>query len=265
MLKVTAADLVRAGFREDRVHIILSTQDQAFKQQNFRLTSYLNNYVDVRWQNVPRTWRALIAGLPIIGQDIGSQSLIDLADTAKYLHPYLSRELRKIYHHRLPNILLGVLAEVQSFLDDQARAGGLHLALTAGPPSSWKDWLPWMLTSERSYKIDDSLLQGKWAYSFPHEVITYHIDIGRTWAGYLYDIVSRLPDPDKQKGHLLKKYDLMLLIYIWCATAPEDFRPALTKIVRYPVDISDHTVAGMYKAIKEYSNEKSAPIPQDKK
>lgn len=46
--KVTAADLVRAGFRPDRVHMILSTQDQALKARNHRLGHFLSNYVDIR-------------------------------------------------------------------------------------------------------------------------------------------------------------------------------------------------------------------------
>lgn len=245
--KVTAADLVRVGLRPDRVHMILSTQDEAFEKQNYRLARFLSNYVDTRWDDVPRTWRSLIAGLPIIGQDVGSQSLVDLAKLAEELHPYLSKELRRIYHKRLRSIIIGILAEIQSFLQDAAAAGGFPLAVTAGAPASWKDWVPWLTERERRFKVDDSLLRGNWAYTFPIEVIKYDIDISKTWAGYLYDIISRLPDPDRQKGQLRRKYDLMTSIFIWCANAPEDFRPALTEIIRTPVHSSDHTLAGVYK------------------
>jgi len=250
--EVTAIDLVKAGFRRDRVHMILGTQDEAFKKKNYRLAKFLNSYVDQKWDNVPRTWRTLIAGFPIIGQDVGSPSLNDLAELAKKLHPYLSRELRRTYHKGLPPIIMGILAEIQAFLQDAATAGGLPLAITVGPPASWKDWLPWLWERERSFKIDDSLMQGKWVYMFPDEVIKYNIDISKTWAGLLYDIISRLPDPDRQKGQLLRKYDLTLLTYIWCATAPQDFKPALTDIIRKPVSSSDHTLAGVYKAMKEH-------------
>jgi hypothetical protein len=111
--------------------------------------------------------------------------------------------------------------------------------------------------SEGSYKLEDSLLQGRWYYGYPEEVMKYNINISKTWSGFLFDIISRLPDPDRQKGQLrehaspLKKYNFMELISIWCATAPQDFQPALTDIVRYPVNSSDHTVAGMYKSLKE--------------
>jgi hypothetical protein len=245
--KITAADLVRAGFRPDRVHTILSTQDEALRKQNYRLAEFLNRYVDARWNDVPRTWRALIAGLPIVGQDVGSQSLIDLAKLAEELHPYLSKELRRIYYKRLPQIIIGILAEIQSFLQDAAAVGGLPLAVTAGAPASWKDWVPWLMERERRFKVDDSLLHGNWVYIFPVEVMKYNIDISKTWAGFLYDIISRLPNPDKQKGQLLRKYDFMILVYIWCATAPQDFKPALKDIIRRPVNSSDHTLAGIYK------------------
>jgi hypothetical protein len=253
--KVTAADLVRAGFRSDRVHMILSTQDEALNKLNYRLVKFLNSYVDIRWDNVPRTWRALIAGLPIIGQDVGSPSLNDLAELIKELHPYLSKELRSTYHKRLPNVTIGILAEIQAFLQDSTAAGGLPLAIMDGPPPSWRDWLPFPWNLERRWKIGEGLLQGKWIYLVPSEVIKKKIDIKRTWAGFLFDIISRLPYPDRQKGQLLSKYDSATLMYIWCATAPEDFRPALTNIIRRPVNSTDHTYASMYKSIKEHSDE----------
>lgn len=250
--KITAADLVRAGFRPDRVHNILRIQDEATEKHNYRFSKLLNIYTDKKWDSVPRMWRALIAGLPIISQDINSESLNSLAEVAGELHPYLSKELRMTYHERLRPIMIGIIAELQAFIDDAAIAGGLHLSIFARPPTTWKDWPPWGSWGlGRSYRIEDSLLQGNWAYAFPHEVTKYKIDISKTWTGFLFDIISRLPDPDRQRGQLLKKYDFMALIYIWCATAPQDFRPALTDIVRHPVNSSDHTLAGVYKRQKE--------------
>ena len=253
--KVTATDLVKAGFNPDKVHIILSAQDVALQQGNDRLAKFLNNYVEAgrQWDNIPPVWRAVIAGFPIIGQDMGCQSLADLAELVKELHPYLSKELRRTYHKRVQPILIGILAELQAFLQDAATAGGLPLVVTAGPPTDWKDWLPWTWDAEKSYKIDESLLKGNWAYLIPSEVVQLNIDIKRTWAGFLYDIISRLPDPDRQKGKLLRKSDLINLIYIWCSTAPRDFKPALPDIARTPVSSSDHTFAGVYKRMKEHS------------
>lgn len=127
--------------------------------------------------SVPPVWRALIAGFPIIGQDIGSQNLNELAELVKELHPYLSKELRGEYHRRVQPILIGILAELQAFLDDAARAGGLPLAVIDAPPPTWKDWLPWLWDRERRWKADESLVRGYWAYLIPKEVIGLKIDI----------------------------------------------------------------------------------------
>lgn len=249
--QVTARVLVDAGLNPAKVHLILEAQDKAAQQKNDRLAKFLNSYVDKELHGVPPVWRALIAGFPIIGQDIGSPSLNDLTGLVKELHPYLSKELRGEYHRKAQQILIGILAEVQAFLDDAAKAGGLPLAVIDAPPPTWKDWLPLTWDRERSWKADESLVRGCWEYLVPKEVIDLKIEIKRTWAGVVYDIISRLPDPDRQKGKLLGKLDLLNLLYIWCSTAPEDFKPPLTRIVRRHVSISDHTLAGVYKSWKE--------------
>jgi hypothetical protein len=255
--KVSAADLVKAGFIAEKVHIILGAQDLAIKQGNHRLVDFLNRYVEIgqKWGNVPPTWRALMAGFPIIGQDIGSESLNDLASLAKELHPYLSKELRRTYHKRAKPILLGILAELQAFLQDAATAGGFPLVVSGGPPPEWKDWLPWNTFAPKEWRIDESLVKGAWNYMVPSKVHEMKINVKQTWAGFLYDMVSRLPDPDKQKGKLLTKQDLMGLVYVWCSTAPRDFKPPLPNIMRRPVTSDDNTFAGVYKGMIEHYEE----------
>lgn len=254
--KVTAADLVKAGFRPDKVHILLGALGIAFKQGNDRLAQFFSNYIDVgkQWDGVHPIWRALIAGFPIIGEDIGSQSLKDLAELVKEMHPYLDKMLRREYHKRARPILLGILAELQAFLQDAAMAGGLPLAVIAGPPISWK---PWDSGLGKSFKMDESLSKGNWEVLIPSEVFEYGIDISRTWAGFLYDMISRLPDPDKQKGKLLKKMDLLNEIYIWCSTAPSDFKPPLANIIHRSVDSSENSLVGIYKRWAENADNPS--------
>ena len=252
--KVTAKSLVDAGFIPEKVHKILEAQDKASQQKNGRLVKFLNSYVGKELDGVPPVWRALIAGFPIIGHDIGSKSLIQLAELAREMHPYLSKEVRKEYHKRVQPILIGILAEVQAFLDDSARVGGLPLAIMDYPPPTWKDWFPWLWFRERSWKVDESLVGGYWTYAIPKKVFDQGIEIDKTWAGFLYDIISRLPDPDKQKGKLISKGNLLGMIVFWCSTAPEDFEPALTKIIRNPVSSSDNTLAGIYKLWQESSD-----------
>lgn len=254
--KVNAADLVKAGFIAEKVHLILGAQDLAIQQGNHRLVDFLKSYVEIgeKWASVPPTWRALMAGFPIIGQDIDSQRLTDLALLVKELHPYLSKELRRTYHKRSQPILMGILAELQAFLQDAATAGGLPLVVSGGPPPDWKDWLPWNTFAPKSWKIDESLVRGAWDYMIPAKVFEMKIDIKRTWAGFLFDMVSRLPDPDRQKGKLLRNQDLMSLVYIWCSTSPRDFKPPLPDIKRTEVSGDDHTFAGVYKGMIEYSD-----------
>ncbi|PVV83290.1 helix-turn-helix domain-containing protein [Dehalogenimonas alkenigignens] len=253
--RVNAAELVKAGFVAERVHIILGAQDLAIQRGNPRLSLFLNRYVEIgqKWDTIPPSWRALLAGFPIIGKDIGSNCLIELASLVEELHPYISKELRRTYHKRAKSILMGVLAELQAFLQDAAMAGGLPLVVSGGPPPDWRDLLPWNTSNPRSWKIDESLVQGFWEYMVPSKVVETKIDIKGTWAGFLFDIVSRLPDPDRQKGKLLKNYDLTVLSYIWCSTAPQDFKPPLPDIRRTNVSSGENTFAGIYKRMVEYS------------
>jgi len=252
--KVSAKSLVDAGFIQNRVHMIIEAQEIASKQKNDRLMIFLNTYTRKEFNGVPPTWRALIAGFPVIGSDIGSDSLIKLAKLVEEMHPYLSKEVRKDYHKRVNSILVGILADSQAFLDDSARVGGLPLSIRDYPPLTWKDIFPWLWYRDRDYKVDESLIRGCWTFAVPSKVNELKINVKHTWAGILFDIISRLPDPDRQKGQLYRNVNLFGMIIIWCKTSPEDFRPALTTIVRHPVNITDHTLAAIYKLWKDTSD-----------
>jgi hypothetical protein len=253
--RVTAKSLADAGFAANKLDIILKAQERAAKQQNVRYIEFLRSYVEHDLDGVPPVWRALIAGFPIIGGDIEGESFVRLAALVRELHPYLSKVVRREYHRRVKPILVGILAEGQAFIDDSVRAGGLWLGLGCNPPLTRKElvlsWLGLKDFTEKGFRVDEALARGCWAYSFPKEVFEGRIEIERTWAGFLYDIISRLPDPDRQKGQLIKNGNLPAMIDIWCSTAREDFRPPLTRIHRSVVLSSDHTLAGAYKLWKE--------------
>ena len=78
-----------------------------------------------------------------------------------------------------------------------------------------------------------------------------------TWSGLLFDMVSRLPDPDRQRGSLLGKAQLSRLLYHWCATDPKDFYPPLDDIKRTPYKKFKGTVVGMYLDMGPNGTEKS--------
>jgi len=253
--KVTAKSLADAGFIANKLDIILKAQEKAAEQKNIKYIEFLRNYVEGDLDGVPPVWRALIAGFPIIGKDIESESFVRLAGLVRELHPYLSKVVRREYHRRVKPILVGILAEGQAFLDDSTRAGAVWLGLGCNPPLTRKElllsWLGFKNFIEKPFRVDEALSRGCWTYSFPKEVYEGKIKIERTWAGFLYDIISRLPDPDKQKGQLIKNENFPKMIDIWCSTAWEDFKPPMTRIRRNLVLSSDHTLAGVYKLWKE--------------
>lgn len=223
---ITAADLVNAGFVRDRVHILMAALNVAEHQGNDRFPRFLRAHIGIskRWGNMPEGWRAALAGLPIVAEDIKAPSLKELMNHAVRIHPYLTKEARREYHRVARRLLVGILAEAQAFLQDATIAGGFPLAVTAEPPT----WMPW--TKEKSYRADDQLDKGKWAFLIPSGF--ENIEFDKTWAGVLFDIISRLPDPDKQRGKLFKKTQFTALLYLWCSTAPSDFRPPLPGIRR---------------------------------
>jgi hypothetical protein len=248
---ITAADLVKVGFRADKTPIIVAALGMAKQQMNNRLSRFLKTYIDIveRWPDILHKhegWRAIISGFPILAEDIGAPSLGKLSDLVSELHPYLSKESRREYHRRVRPILVGILAEVQAFLQDAAMAGGFPIAVTTGPPS-----FPW--PEGKSYKVDDSLEKGHWTYAFTSfffYIMDYKkmddIPVGHTWAGRLFDMVSRLPDPDRQHGQFLKKIPLTGVLYLWCATAPSDFIPPFPDIRRTLPENLGGTLAGIY-------------------
>lgn len=254
---VSAVDLVEGGFLKDKVHLILNDQNRALQNSNDRLVKFLKGFVDKRYSSAPITWRAIISGFPILGNDIESPSMIELAGLVMRYPPYISKHMREEYLKRTKNALVGILAEVEAFLEDSMRVGGLPLTVSTAPPPSWRDFIPWLWEHERSWKIDEALIHGRWTYGVLSRYIEKYpdLDIGKTWAGFLFDIISRLPNPDKQKGQILKKLPMFNSIYIWCATTPKDFRPPLTGIPRTIVSTSDHTLAGIYKLWKENTDD----------
>ncbi len=250
---VSAVDLVEGGFLKDKIHLILNDQNESIQNSNDRLVKYLKSFVDKRYSSVPITWRAIISGFPILGKDIESPSMIELAGLVMEYPPYISKPMHEVYLRKIKPVLVGILVEVEAFLEDSMRVGGLPLTLMTAPIQSWRDLIPWLWERERSWRIDEALIHGRWTYGILSQYIEQYpdLDIGKTWAGFLFDIISRLPNPDKQRGQILRKLHMFNLIYIWCATAPQDFRPPLISIPRTIVNTSDHTLAGIYKLWKE--------------
>jgi len=238
---ITAADLVNAGFKPARVHIIMAALDIAERQGNNRLPRFLQAYIDLgkRFHGIPEAWLAALAGLPIVAEDIKAPSLGELMKHAVRIHPYITKETRREYHRVARRLLVGILAEAQRFLQDAAVSGGFPLIVWPESPV----WMPW--TQERSYRADDQLSKGKWSFLIPSGF--EDIEFSKTWAGVLFDIISRLPDPDKQRGKLFKNMQFTALLYLWCSTAPGDFRPPLPQIRRRGDESYKGTLVEVYR------------------
>lgn len=74
----------------------------------------------------PEPWVALVAGFPIVGEDVGALALAELADLARELDPYLGGGPRRAFHRQARPILRLVLSQVA----DCFRRTTLNLAST---------------------------------------------------------------------------------------------------------------------------------------
>jgi hypothetical protein len=92
------------------------------------------------------------------------------------------------------------------------------------------------------------LIKGYWSYALPSVGIEKlrTIPLANTRAGILFDILSRLPDPDRQRGKIIGKAQLTTLIFNWFAKSPKDFYPPIDEIKRTPYEKFKGTVTGWY-------------------
>ncbi|MFZ7132872.1 MAG: helix-turn-helix domain-containing protein [Eubacteriales bacterium] len=242
---INAESLINAGFNDKKVPIIISALGIAKMQGNARLHKYLSSYINVHQQfpGASESWWAMFSGLPILAEDIDAQSMKELTELAKLLNPYESNGLRKQYKKEAKTLMMKVLADVQCFLMDAASAGGFPITIVTYGGSLFPK-------AEESHWIDESLVESRVTYMVPSETAKKYNDfreiVDKTWAGVLFDIVSRLPNPDKKRGKVFKKLQLTDVLYGWFSKAPADFQPPFSTIKRTPKDKLGHTIAGSY-------------------
>jgi hypothetical protein len=236
---ITAGDLQKTGFAPEMIPVVMASLGIARKQGNDRLARFVEASIKAkeRWPEINEEWCAVIAGFPIVAEDIGSPSLNQVASLARELHPYINKHTRREYHRRVRPLLVGVLAEVQAFLQDAALAGGFPMILVPVEPKK-----PMEIRSKD--EVADLLMEGKLAGLIPPRPSDVRLDM--TWTGVLYDIVNRLPDPDRQHGRVFRKTQLAILLYFWCSTAPGDFKPALPSIIRRATEDVQIPLAHLY-------------------
>ena len=250
--EITAADLVKAGFHPEVTPIFINGLIIAKQQNNNRIHRFLSNLIDisVRWPDMPDPWVSVTAGFPILAKDINATGLDKVATIVKDLHPYLGKQPRREYHRRVRGVLSTVLAETQNFLTASARAGGVGLMIMPQPSRKQKggekedsqQCEPVYTTRDKKGRVTnqpfgDILGRGEWGIL--QRDTTPLVSEGKTsWSTILIDIVTRLPDPDRQKGKVFvgKRDTLFSLLYIWFSTAPTDFTPPLSEIKKYQIE-----------------------------
>jgi hypothetical protein len=239
---ITAADLLKAKFEPKTMPWIIASLGIAKQQNNIRAHRYLKSLIEIseKYPNMPEAWCSLIAGFPIVAEDIQAPSMKDLAELARELHPYQDKRLRREYHRKAGPIVMGILAEAQSFLLDAANTvdtatNNRGFPLVIMPQQQRPSGL-WPLKRNHKFmgvdEAQEALLKGKWSYLAYTDIDIRNFPIDDTWAGILFDLVSRLPDPDRQRGKLLGKRQLTQILHRWCFTALDDFVPPIPMIKR---------------------------------
>lgn len=241
---ITATDLLKARFTPQGVPSIIASLGIARKQNNTRAHRFLKGVLELsnRYPRMPESWRGVIAGFPIISEDIQAQSMKDVAQLVEELQPYLNKQTRREYHKRVAPIVVKLLAQCQAWIID---------ACITDPAKGFPLTIIPALKSKKGQKCgaieaQDILMEGKWEYMIPEYLVNTPIE--KTTAGMLYDIISRFPDPDRQKGKLIRNVQLSVILFTWCFTAPSDFLPPLPQIKRrnYIGDLHTEGEAGLY-------------------
>jgi len=221
----TAGDLVNL-FAPRSIPYVLTSLKIAKRQDNTRAHRFIHNLIEASTSNaeMPGPWLALVAGFPILADDIGAPSMAELAMLAKELQPYRDKYLRREYHRKAKPILIKLLAEAQFWLVDAAAVGGYPLGIM---PS----FMPGNNKPQGVVEAQEILIKGRWS-PITRGGNWARVPLEKTSAGILYEILSRVPDPDKQKGKLIRKATLLALLSSWCFQAPNDFYPPLSQIKR---------------------------------
>lgn len=199
---ITAGDLARVGFKGDVISSIMLALEASRAADDRRFHRFMKAMTDTLAsspQKIPEAWAVLVAGFPIIAEDLHSPALAAVAALARELHPYLNKQMRQTYHRRVKHLLVEVLADVQAVI----------LATRA----------PIMLAP-------DVLVEGKWAVLQQGSAMPDGF-WDRNWLGVLVSVVTMLPDVDRPKKATVSKQNLAQMVWGWCATPLASFKPAI--------------------------------------
>jgi hypothetical protein len=197
--------------------------DLCKRQKNPRLHRFVAEMLVIKnlSPDLPESWRAGMAGFPILAEDIHAPAFSRLAEVMDAHRPPFDRKTRRAYHRTVASVLREVLAQSTQW----ALPSG-HFLVAAGKPGptknfdSWEEMEAYVPTDEEvaedHSRIEESLVKGKTMMDKDDRAVSVLRDT--PW-GYVLEIVSRLPDLDKKKkGKVFKQAEpLSFVLFNWCA------------------------------------------------
>ena len=190
------------------------------RQKNPRLHRFVAEMLVIEnlSPDLPESWRAGMAGFPILAEDIHAPAFNRLAEVMDAHRPPFDRKTRRAYHRTVAPVLREVLTQSAQWA---MPSGHTLMPAKMGPTrqfESLEQEQAYAPTDEEVYednaRVEESLVKGKTI------MIGENMDALRdTPWGYVLEIVSRLPDLDKRKkGKVFKQAEpLSFVVFNWCA------------------------------------------------
>lgn len=223
----TASDLAEL-FDVNGIPAILLGLEMAKNQGNTMVPRFIERLFDTkeRYSEMPASWRASVAGFPLIAEVINAPALEALAEVIELTHPYLGSKLRRDYHKRARPILRTIWGQISRWT---APSGYLLTPRVKTSPirlETLDEWLTHtpseaeMRTTKKA--IEDALEKGKTVLL--RDIQGTPSKVEETPEGLILDIVSRLPDVDRQQGKVFgRRLSFTAVLMSWCHICPDDY------------------------------------------
>lgn len=222
----TALDLT-ALFNVDGIPRLLLGLEVAKNQGNVRLPQFIDQLFKTKEQypQMPPNWRAAVAGFPAIGEVIKAPAFASLAELIELTHPYLGGKLRRDYHKRGRPILRKIWEQVSRW----SAPAGYELMPRTNIPVVKFDTLDQLANYQPSSAdlraqhsaVEDALEKGKTDLLRSQGA---QQKVEETPEGLILDIVSRLPDVDRQPGKIFgKRLTMTAVLLTWCQIYPDAY------------------------------------------
>ena len=224
----TAIDLFKL-FDSDVIPNILLGLELAQKEGNTTLPRFLQGLLEgrERWPDMPGVWLCAVVGFPLIAEVINAPGFASLAHLIEIVHPYLGSNLRREYHQRVRTILRELWVEVSLW----ALPSGHQLVprgeIKNSPVFNTLEYLKAYDPPEEEIQRQNRVLEN--ALVKGHTTL-YHsqgelVRVEDTLEGHILDVISRLPDVDRQKGKIFgRKVSLTQVLLRWCTVNPEEYQ-----------------------------------------